>query len=92
MEVSVVIERHASGSLQVEILPFSTAKSWTKIYATKMLCLGELFALGWLLAPEFLDAQASELDIRDRPLIFRTDIDIDIAKAVGFVALEDSQE
>jgi hypothetical protein len=85
MDVSIVIDRDPTGSLQAELLPSSPAKSWMKVYGTKMLCLSELFALGWLTVPEFVEAQVSDFDIRGRPLIFRTHIDLDIAKAVGFV-------
>jgi hypothetical protein len=85
MDVHFVIDRDPSGRLQVAILSSSPAKSWEKMYETKMLCLSELFALGWLTASEFVDAQASDFDISGRPFIFRTHVDLDIATAVKFV-------
>jgi hypothetical protein len=85
MDVHFVIDRDPSGGLQVVILSSSPAKSWKKMYETKMQCLSELFALGWLTASGFVDAQASDFDISGRPFTFRTHVDLDIAKAVKFV-------
>jgi hypothetical protein len=77
MDVHFVIDRDPSGGLQVVILSSSPAKSWKKMYETKMQCLSELFALGWLTASGFVDAQASDFDISGRPsLSGRTSISI----------------